>query len=153
MSERLTRSQLGAAKGSEHRTVSHGRGGAGKQNSHVNIQPEVKTPLTGCLCIGNLGKESASDEPANLDTPTIKSDKYTTGRGGSGNIATNDPNAPEVARAAQDVAAVQARESQGTVHIGRGGAANTAKPGEILREGDHKKGVVNTILEKVGLKK
>jgi hypothetical protein len=108
-----------------------------------------KKPLTTSQ-IGNLGKESKISELPNLDTPTIKADKYTTGRGGSGNIATNDPSHPEVARAAQDVGAVKPSEQTGKVHIGRGGAANTAAPGEEKRDG---KGVVTQLLEKVGIKK
>jgi hypothetical protein len=109
-------------------------------------------PLT-TAAIGNLGKESKPVEPENFDTPAIKADKYTTGRGGSGNIAKNDPNAPEIARAAQDVAAVHASAQNGAVHIGRGGAANTAKPGETLKDGEKKHGHVHHLLEKVGLKK
>lgn len=64
-----------------------------------------------------------------LDTPSIKTDTYTTGRGGSGNMAKNDPNNPERARAAQDVTAVPERaEGKGqTIHHGRGGAANIVK--------------------------
>ncbi|KAL9095635.1 MAG: hypothetical protein Q9165_002067 [Trypethelium subeluteriae] len=60
-------------------------------------------------------------------TPTIKQDVYTTGRGGTGNMAKNDKDRPEVARAAQDVEAPRPRELQGGFHVGRGGAANVAK--------------------------
>jgi hypothetical protein len=49
---------------------SHGRGGAGNIGSQKN--PAV--------------------DAASLVTPTIKSSTYTTGRGGTGNMAQNDPN-------------------------------------------------------------
>lgn len=60
--------------------LSHGRGGA-----------------------GNIGSAPSDIEPPSLDTPTLKGDIYTTGRGGSGNMAKN--NDPEAARRAQDVVA------------------------------------------------
>ncbi|KAI9832408.1 MAG: hypothetical protein M1819_004397 [Sarea resinae] len=65
-----------------------------------------------------------------LSTPTIKSDMYTTGRGGSGNMAKNDPENPRIARESQDVEGVPMRDSTGDVHFGRGGAANVIKPPE-----------------------
>ena len=47
---------------------------------------------------------STLDGPAiDLETPTLKTDIYTTGRGGSGNMARN--NDPAEARRAQDVTA------------------------------------------------
>ncbi|EGE85988.2 hypothetical protein BDDG_08933 [Blastomyces dermatitidis ATCC 18188] len=46
-------------------------------------------------------KTVASRTPADLVTPTINSDVYTTGRGGSGNMVANDD--PAIARKAQDV--------------------------------------------------
>jgi len=64
----------------EVRALSHGRGGA-----------------------GNIGSAPSDIEPPSLDTPTLKSDVYTTGRGGSGNMAKN--NDPDAARRAQDVVA------------------------------------------------
>merc|ERR1712000_515580 len=64
--------------------------------------------------------------PINLETPTIKSEMYTTGRGGSGNMARNT-DALE-ARRAQDVVAMPRRESGNNTHVGRGGAANVFKP-------------------------
>merc|ERR1711977_520993 len=64
--------------------------------------------------------------PKNLETPTIKSEMYTTGRGGSGNMARNT-DALE-ARRAQDVVAMPRRESGNNTHVGRGGAANVFKP-------------------------
>jgi len=78
---------------------------------------------------GNMSKERSSSQGASeLVTPTIKSDKYTTGRGGTGNIAKNDPNHPEIARASQDVNAPPPREPDSLFHVGRGGAANYASP-------------------------
>jgi hypothetical protein len=106
-----------------------------------------------------------------LVTPTIKADKYTTGRGGTGNMAKNDPSHPEVARASQDVVPPAPREPESSFHIGRGGAANIAKPtpGEIeaakmtnqrrsqeaektLQE-EKDKSLKKDLLEKVGIKR
>jgi hypothetical protein len=101
--------------------------------------------------IGNIGKEPPASGD-DLTTPTIKSDTYTTGRGGSGNMAKNDPNHPELARASQDVEPVPKTERSGSFHIGRGGAANVAKSddgtkgGSLLDKGKE-------LLEKVGGKK
>lgn len=64
--------------------------------------------------LGNIGPPSPSLKPENgppssavgaadFDTPTLKTAKYTTGRGGIGNMAKNDPEHPELAREAQDV--------------------------------------------------
>jgi len=54
--------------------------------------------------VGNVRTvEAINDEPIDLDTPTIKSNYYTTGRGGSGNMAKNTD--PEEARRAQDIVA------------------------------------------------
>ncbi|KAJ9645257.1 hypothetical protein H2199_003263 [Coniosporium tulheliwenetii] len=94
------------------RIISHGRGGAGN--------------------IGKPRRESFTT-PEDLVTPTLKSDHYTTGRGGTGNIAKNDPQHPELARAAQDVEAPVQREPEGVFHYGRGGAANVTKPSEEQR--------------------
>ncbi|OJD32730.1 uncharacterized protein BKCO1_3600071 [Diplodia corticola] len=82
--------------------------------------------------IGNITKSSrreSSSNPRDLVTPTIKSALYTTGRGGTGNMARNDPQHPEIARAAQDVEAPPTRpdhhhQHDGPKHFGRGGAAN-----------------------------
>ncbi|KZM23068.1 uncharacterized protein EKO05_0008200 [Ascochyta rabiei] len=90
------------ARPAQDRIASHGRGGAG------NIAPDVNTAYT---------------KPEDLVTPTIKSNTYTTGRGGQGNMAKNDN--PDNARLAQDVnGPVQISEPKGAVHYGRGGAAN-----------------------------
>jgi hypothetical protein len=80
---------------------------------------------------GNMSKEHRpSGGVTDLITPQLKQDTYTTGRGGTGNMAKNDPNHPELARAAQDVAAPVHREHDSAVHYGRGGAANITKPTE-----------------------
>jgi len=63
-----------------------------------------------------------------LDTPTLKGDVYTTGRGGSGNMARNSD--PEAARRAQDVGGHPRRESTHSTHVGRGGAANVFRPSQ-----------------------
>ncbi|CZT49974.1 uncharacterized protein RSE6_10883 [Rhynchosporium secalis] len=88
---------------SQKKGLSHGRGGA-----------------------GNFGVSSADTAPMNLETPTLKSEMYTTGRGGTGNMAKND--SAEEARRAQDVVGHPRRESASNTHIGRGGAANIFKP-------------------------
>jgi hypothetical protein len=48
-----------------------------------------------------MGNSPTDFDPVSLETPTLKSDMYTTGRGGSGNMTKNSN--PEVARRAQDV--------------------------------------------------
>ncbi|KAG9245981.1 hypothetical protein BJ878DRAFT_321021 [Calycina marina] len=87
----------------ERRALSHGRGGA-----------------------GNIGSSTTDLEPPSLDTPHLKGDIYTTGRGGTGNMAKN--NDPDAARRAQDVIAAPRRPSNNDVHVGRGGAANVFRP-------------------------
>ena len=66
-------------------------------------------------CAGPKGSDISS-----LETPTIKGEVYTTGRGGSGNMAKNDPSRPEIAREAQDVVASPRRESGEAYSTGRG---------------------------------
>jgi len=85
--------------------LSHGRGGA-----------------------GNIGTTPSDTEPVTLETPTLKSEVYTTGRGGSGNMAKNSD--PEAARRAQDVVGHPRRESTNSTHVGRGGAANVFRPSQ-----------------------
>ncbi|KAH8815462.1 hypothetical protein F5884DRAFT_871777 [Xylogone sp. PMI_703] len=82
--------------------TSHGRGGA-----------------------GNLGAKGKDLLPSDLETPTLKTEVYTTGRGGSGNMAKNTD--PDSARRAQDVTPPTRRESASSTHVGRGGAANVFK--------------------------
>ena len=56
------------------------------------------------LHVGNIGTTPLDLDPTttiDLETPTLKSAVYTTGRGGSGNMARNED--PEEARRAQDV--------------------------------------------------
>ncbi|QIW99949.1 hypothetical protein AMS68_005467 [Peltaster fructicola] len=91
------------------RTSSHGRGGAG----NINARPE------------NTGSSAAD-----LQTPTIKSDVFTTGRGGSGNMASTT--CSDTRRAAQDVEAPQhhTKEAHGTFHWGRGGDGNMVTVGD-----------------------
>lgn len=79
--------------------TSHGRGGA-----------------------GNMGTSVTDFDSPSLETPTLKGEVYTTGRGGSGNMAKNTD--PDAARRAQDVTIHPRRESGGSTHVGRGGAAN-----------------------------
>jgi len=99
LAEAGRRSSSGSRKGN----LSHGRGGA-----------------------GNIGSPPADAIPPTLDTPTLKGEVYTTGRGGSGNMAKN--NDPEAARRAQDVVGHPRRESTNSTHVGRGGAANVFRP-------------------------
>ncbi|OBT76594.1 hypothetical protein VF21_05347 [Pseudogymnoascus sp. 05NY08] len=87
---------------STSRYAAHGRGGAG------NISAAPPRPVS----------------PTDLETPTLKEEVYTTGRGGSGNMVANTGKAG--ARRAQDVVALPRRESEGA-HVGRGGAANIVK--------------------------
>lgn len=128
--------------------VSTGRGGAGMivfytVPHHLAIYDQYCS-----LHAGNIGKEP-SVPGDDLATPTIKADTYTTGRGGSGNMAKNDPNHPEITRASQDVAPVAKTERSGSFHIGRGGAANVAKSEDGSKGGSLvDKG--REILEKIG---
>ncbi|KAI1158106.1 hypothetical protein F5B18DRAFT_112225 [Nemania serpens] len=85
--------------------TSTGRGGAG------NIADATKSPRL---------------EASDLETPTLKTSVVTTGRGGSGNMAPNVD--PVQTRARQDVGPIERRPSIGATHVGRGGAANIAKP-------------------------
>ncbi|KAI1734471.1 hypothetical protein F4680DRAFT_453874 [Xylaria scruposa] len=85
--------------------TSTGRGGAG------NIADATKSPRL---------------QPSDLETPTLKTSVVTTGRGGSGNMAPNVD--PAETRARQDVGPVERQPSTGATHVGRGGAANIARP-------------------------
>ncbi|KAI1082738.1 hypothetical protein F5B20DRAFT_482388 [Whalleya microplaca] len=82
---------------------------------------------TGRGGAGNIADASKSPplQPADLETPTLKTPVVTTGRGGSGNMAPN--NDPVETRARQDVGPIERRLSHGATHVGRGGAANIAK--------------------------
>lgn len=56
--------------------------------------------------------------------------EHSTGRGGTGNMALNDPQHPEYARAAQDVEFPILPPSHTEFHGGRGGAGNIYPPEE-----------------------
>jgi len=76
---------------------------------------------------GNMGYTSTEIDPSALETPHLKSEMYTTGRGGTGNMARNTD--AKEARRAQDVEAPPRKENLlSSTHIGRGGAANVFKP-------------------------
>ncbi|MCJ1389705.1 hypothetical protein MMC18_002562 [Xylographa bjoerkii] len=94
----------------KQRATSYGRGGAG------NIQSNKPAPTL------------------DIEAPPIKSDFYTTGRGGQGNMAKNDLQNPAIARELQDVEAPLRRFSQSDSHYGRGGIGNTETmtPEEII---------------------
>ena len=155
------------------RIASHGRGGAGTfttQSTSPTVPqptslhppsvsspsapslhrppPSPSTALTSPPHVGNIGKDdpAAHTTPKDLVTPTLKSEHYTTGRGGSGNMAKNDPARPEIARAAQDVEAPAHREQDGPHHYGRGGAANIA----VVSEEERRRGAGEKEREKEG---
>ena len=72
----------------------------------------------------NTAASAPSVDPSDLKTPTIKSPTYTTGRGGTGNMAKNDPENPQLAREAQDVEATTLPKERAAFHTGRGGDGN-----------------------------
>jgi hypothetical protein len=91
-------------------------------------------------------------KPEDLVTPTLKSNTYTTGRGGTGNMAQNDLQHPELARAAQDVdAPTKAGEPMGPTHYGRGGAANIIEKDGQRKSGDTKRKSEDVKREEGGL--
>ncbi|ETN38911.1 uncharacterized protein HMPREF1541_06953 [Cyphellophora europaea CBS 101466] len=93
-------------QGSKSKPIQHyGRGGAG------NVAPK---------------RDTASPAPEPLTTPTLKSKMYSTGRGGTGNMAKNDFG--DEARTAQDVDVPGITLPENTHHTGRGGAANLYTP-------------------------
>lgn len=69
-----------------------------------------------------MGERRPSGTAQDLVTPTLKQDVYTTGRGGTGNMAKLE--SVDNARKAQDVDAPIQREPETAFHYGRGGAAN-----------------------------
>lgn len=94
--------------------------------SFFNDLPLIKTS------IGNIGNRNLKpqDVGTELITPELKLPTYTTGRGGSGNMAKNDQGAE--ARMVQDVGPVSRKNSITTpVSTGRGGGGNMAKPNTI----------------------
>lgn len=75
---------------------------------------------------GNISQAPAQGiSSADLATPTLKGEFFTTGRGGTGNMTKNTD--PEDARRAQDVTPLVRHETNTNVRIGRGGAANVAQ--------------------------
>ncbi|KAK2798840.1 hypothetical protein FQN50_008701 [Emmonsiellopsis sp. PD_5] len=131
------------------RQISYGRGGAG------NMRPTQPTTTTSSSTTTNTSSTTSPTSsshptattttanpsshphphptPDDLSTPTIKSDIYTTGRGGSGNMVTNDD--PQIARRAQDVDVppalvrdVQMGGEGRRMFVGRGGVANMYDP-------------------------
>jgi len=81
--------------------------------------PRVHCYIANSKIPGNIRTGTVAATP-DLTTPSIKSDVYTTGRGGQGNMSKNDPANPDRARASQDVKATPRRLSQGQSHYGRG---------------------------------
>jgi len=63
-------------------------------------------------------KAKQTTDPEVMKTPTLTSKNYTTGRGGTGNIAKNDD--PDEARIAQDVDVPAVMLQEGSRHVGRG---------------------------------
>lgn len=72
-----------------------------------------------------MAPASPNLKPVDLKTPTIKSQTYTTGRGGTGNMQPNVH--PDITRQTQDVDAHPraGREPETGFQYGRGGAGNT----------------------------
>ncbi|KAK5173567.1 uncharacterized protein LTR77_002248 [Saxophila tyrrhenica] len=110
-------------------------------------QQQKKPDLSKTATHGRGGAGNISNKPMNavgandLETPTIKSQLYTTGRGGSGNMAANV--SPEEARKAQDIdtPAHHKNEPKGTYHWGRGGEGNMMTVGQKEGEKEEKNGV------------
>ena len=101
---------------SKEKMTSHGRGGAGNLPSSLLLHHPPNLPLH----TGNIASSSSTPKPEDLATPTIKTETYTTGRGGAGNMAKNDPSNPELARESQDVTAPVRTVSPEQSHYGRG---------------------------------
>jgi hypothetical protein len=93
--------------------------------------------------LGNIAKDDPTanyPKPEDLVTPTLKTNTFTTGRGGTGNMAQYDPQHPELARAAQDVDTPATHpEPTGPTHYGRGGAANIIGNDAQRKSGDVKR--------------
>ncbi|KAK2740440.1 hypothetical protein FQN55_008896 [Onygenales sp. PD_40] len=130
------------------RQISYGRGGAGNMRpthqpttahtssntTTTSSSPSTSShPTTSAAANPDPHSHPPPPTPDDLSTPTIKSDIYTTGRGGSGNMVTNDD--PQIARRAQDVDVppalvrdVQMGGEGRRMFVGRGGAANMYDP-------------------------
>jgi hypothetical protein len=102
---------------------------------------------------GNIATNISNLDPVSLETPTLKTEVFTTGRGGSGNMAKNSD--PETTRRAQDVVAHPRTETGNDTHVGRGGAANVFRPSSEERgrtvEGEKKAdGEKGTVTREMG---
>ncbi|KAF5015980.1 hypothetical protein F66182_12487, partial [Fusarium sp. NRRL 66182] len=86
---------------SSGRAVSHGRGGADRAFK------------------GNIHTNGTATTAADLVTPTIKQEFFTTGRGGTGNMMFNDKDRPELARGSQDVEKPPKRSEESVQFTGR----------------------------------
>jgi hypothetical protein len=69
---------------------------------------------------GNVTSKEGATAEGFKTTPTLKSATYTTGRGGSGNMAKLDPDHPDEARQAQDVDVPPILLPEGQNRTGRG---------------------------------
>lgn len=69
---------------------------------------------------GNIHTNGKTTTAADLVTPTIKQDFFTTGRGGTGNMMYNDKDHPELARGSQDVEKPPKRSEESVQFTGRG---------------------------------
>lgn len=98
---------------------------------------------------GNAHKEDEAASPPDPGTvPTLKNKFYTTGRGGSGNMAENDLKHPEIARRRQDVDVTPAPlVVENNFPTGRGGAGNihNLTRSEIAEAKQHNDHVLATI--------
>lgn len=86
----------------------------------VSRASEVSDRTANSSNPGNISRQHSAPTPKDLVTPTIKQEVFTTGRGGSGNMAHNDPERPEIARESQDVESPPLRAQQIPHHTGRG---------------------------------
>jgi hypothetical protein len=75
--------------------------------------------------------EKEQEDEQDVRIPILKGLVYTTGRGGSGNMALNDPENPEKARRAQDIEEPIRICNSSEFHGGRGGAGNIANPDDV----------------------
>lgn len=69
---------------------------------------------------GNIHTNGTATTAADLVTPTIKQEFFTTGRGGTGNMMFNDKDRPELARGSQDVEKPPKRSEESVQFTGRG---------------------------------
>jgi hypothetical protein len=96
--------------------ITYGRGGAGEPGSPGD---HVSSSSNQSVFAGNVTSRDGRSPSVEPDsTPTLKSKTYTTGRGGTGNMAKND--SADEARRAQDVDVQGITLPEGTFHTGRG---------------------------------